>query len=227
MPAALPTPTGVVRFRLMFNLGVSVIYGCKFDQGYSAGPPSTADLVSLAGHIATLFSADIGMYLSADYSLVKVIAIDLANPDTVEGVSVVDNAGTLAGATVGLSQCVALTFLPDMRYRGSRPKAFLPLGVDASQSTGQTWSSAFRTDVEAAWGSFQTDVAGSVAGATVLGGQVGVFYTGPPYRVVTSPTTGRGRNFGTPRTPPLVKDILGVVANPKIASQRRRLGMPF
>ena len=228
MAARLPTPSGVIGVRLGHDLGVADIYGCGFQFGYSGGAPSSADLAVISSEISTAYGTHLASLLSADYALVEVTCRDLANPSTVPGVWSGSVAGTRSGNTNDAGVALCLSFLPDRAYRGSRPKSFFPWGVNADQSTSQQWSSAIRTAALTAWGAYQENLADISHGTTDLTVQQAVSYIKPPYTLVPNPTNpGRGRSVGTLRDPPLVMSIISTVANPKIASQRKRLGKPF
>lgn len=224
MAAPLPTPSGVIRFRLMHTfVGAPTPLGTKFDQAYTGGAPSVGDLTTLAGKIRAAYATDLAGLLHSDWSLTEVEAIDLANPTNPTGSDTTAVVGTRAGNPFDIGVAACLFFDVDRRYRGSKPKMFAPWGVTADGANAWSWSSAFITIVETQWGLFQVAIDGQGAGATTLGGQVGISYIGPPYHVVTSPTTGRGRNVGTPRNPPLVLGVTSEKLSPTYGSQRKRL----
>jgi hypothetical protein len=224
MAAPLPTPTGVARFRLMHLIYGATLYGCKFDVAYSAGPPSTADLSTLADAVFAAYDANLKSLLGTAVELVEVIAEDRANPSTPDGISTASPiVGTRSGTVTSAGIAAAVIFTPDRKYRGSKPKMFAPWGVDGDVTSEHQWSSGFQSAVVAAWGAFMGAVTGQIAGSSTLGEQVCISYTEPPYTVVISPTTGRGRNVGTVRTPPLVKGITAIQLSPRLGSQRRRL----
>jgi len=56
--------------------------GSSFDIGYTGGPPTSANLASLAGDVVTAWGSNLASFLSADGVLVEVQARDLANPGT-------------------------------------------------------------------------------------------------------------------------------------------------
>lgn len=228
MAARLPTPSGVIGVRLAHSLGVADLYGAGFQFGYSGGPPSSADLAAIAEDISEAYSSHLASLLSEDYSLSEVGVRDLANPSTVEGVYSDIVNGTRTGNTNDAGVALCLSYLPDRAYRGSRPKTFWPWGVNADQSTSQQWSTTIRTAALTAWAAFTSNLGSVSHGSTDLTVQQAVSYIKPPYTLVPNPTNpGRGRSVGTVRDPPLVMSIISTVANPKIASQRKRLGKPF
>jgi len=212
-----------VHTRLLHTDAGAIEYGFGFDQGYTGGPPSTSDLATAAGLVRTAYAAHLASLLEASYHLTQTICSDLAVPTTVDGVDSTSVAGTRAGNPLQMSIAAVLSFGIARKYRGARPKMFATLGTYNDLATPQQWAPAFATAVETAWAAFQAAIVGVSFGPAAFGAQVGVSYIGPPYRVVISPTTGRGRNVGTERNPPIVSNVTTVALQIKLGSQRRRL----
>lgn len=223
MPAPLPTPTGVIRFTCKHSLATTQLYGVQFDVGYTGGPPVTSTLSALASLVRASYNSSLAALLPSAWSLQEVTAQDLANPSTVEGIDTTVINGARSGTSALDSKSAVLIYFPDRRYRGSRPKGFWPWGVDSDLGSGKTWATAFKTEVDGDWSAFIGGVEGHSAGGTTLTSHVCVSYISGPYRVVTSPTTGRGRNVGTVRDPPLVMAVLSTALSTKVGTQRRRL----
>jgi hypothetical protein len=116
---------------------------------------------------------------------------------------------------------VLVNYLISRRYRGGKPRAYLPWG-DAGQLTSrQSWSGTFVTAVDSAFSTFYAAVIGLSAGSTTITDHVNVsYYDG--FTVVTDPVTHRARNVPTLRGTPIVDVILSFAANPRPGSQRRR-----
>jgi hypothetical protein len=107
------------------------------------------------------------------------------------------------------------------RYRGGKPRTYLPLGVSSDVNTSGLWTTAFVAAVEAAYGVYVVDCLGSGIGCS-LDKFVNVSYYEPPNVVITNPVTGRVRNQSTRRATPLIDVINSDTVAQKIASQRRR-----
>jgi hypothetical protein len=227
MAPPLPTPTGVVKLTMKMLLGGFGPYGDSFSMSYTGAAPTTAQLSSLATTVATEWNTNLAALARSADTLVEVIAVDLANPGTIEGTAIVSHAGTRAGTASTSGLCVSLAFSPNHRYRGSRPKAFLPFGVDTDLASLQHWSTTFLTAVQTGWAAFITGVVATNASGIALGVQVSVSYIGPPYTIHPNSGNTRAHAVGTPKTPPAVYTTLAVIAAPKVGSQRKRLGKPF
>lgn len=222
MPAAPPTPVGVIRARMQFAVDDDTNLGTKFDIGYTGGPPDSSELATIAGLVNTSYGDNLGSFLSTHGLLDGTFCKDLANPSTVEGFSVSGDAGTRSGnmATVGVA--AVIFFRPDRAYRGSRPKMFTPFGVEGDVTAANSWAGSFVTALQLAANAFFAALAGEGAGSTVLTTPKSVsYYHG--FTVVTSGTTGRARNVPTLRATPLVVGTLGLEVQQRLGSQRRRL----
>lgn len=227
MAAPLPTPTGVVKATMKVSIASGTPYGSSFMLAYTGASPTTAQLTTFAGTVAAEWNTNLAALTRTADALTEVDAIDLKNPGTIKGIALVSHAGTRGGTASTASICVALAFSPDHRYRGSRPKAFLPMGVDGDLATPQHWAASFITTVETAWAAFISGIQSTDTSGIGLGDQCSVSYIGPPYTIVPNSGNTRAHAVGTPKNPPDVYSTLAVVGAVKVGSQRKRLGKPF
>lgn len=212
--------------RCLFDIGASDNRGASFDIEYTGGPATTDDLTAVADGVEATFVTDLLGQLSTNNSLVEVLVNDTSQPELPEGRWSGSEVGTRTGAGQIAGQSSVLVYNIARRYRGSRPKGFWPFGTATDWANSESWTSDFISGLEASWANFITSL-GELAGLGItLGAQVGISYTGPPYHVVTSPTTGRGRNVGTPKDPPVVFPVSSVTCSKRFGSQRRRYGKP-
>jgi len=223
MPAPLPTPTGVAKFTFKQSTD-SGTFGWSFMMKYTGGPPSTADLTTLATEVQAAWAGHLASLFCASWVLTSTIAGDLANPGTVLGATSTSTAGTRPGSAVIDQGAACLVFRPNHKYRGARPKCFMPAGADTDLLNGSQWDTAFVTEVETKWAAFIAACTGQVAGTTTLAQQQSVSYIEPPYTNVPVGGSGRVRREGTLRNPPAVYDVLSVFLQQKLGSQRRRRG---
>jgi hypothetical protein len=221
MPGPVPTPTGVVRAVMGFAPSTDANVRSRFDMSYGGGPPSTSDLLNWAALVSSAFGTHLAALLTSSDALEYVEGIDLQVPGTPAGVYSTAVAGTRSGTQVPLSVTACINFTPDRRYRGSKPKIFLPFGTDSDVNNPDTWTSTFKTAVDSGWAAFIAELAGATVGSIVLGGQVCVsYYSG------TEPNPnprGRLQRIPTPRTVPLVQPITNHGLNLIFGAQRRRL----
>jgi hypothetical protein len=216
-----PTPSGVIRTRLLFTLEEATGIGMHFDMAYTGSAPNTAALAALGPQIESSYGTNLVAMATPSVVLTDIICYDLANPSTPEGLTAVGTPGTRSGDTLPASVCAVVNRHIARRYRGARPKLFTPFGSNSDTSGNQGWSTDFTEALTTAWAGFEAGVVGSGSGGTTISAPVGVsFFHG--FTVVTSPTTGRSRNVPTPRDPPLVEAVTSYSVTAHFGSQRRR-----
>jgi hypothetical protein len=146
---------------------------------------------------------------------------DLASDTGGDGSFAANVAGSRSGGPLPASTAAVMAYTIDRRYRGGKPRGFLPWGTDTDIADPQTWNSSFLTSALAQWQGMFGIINGASSGGTTLTAHVAVSrYMG--FTVVTSPTTGRARNVPKPRIPPVVYNVISTSASAHIGSQRRR-----
>lgn len=215
------TPTGVLAVRLHHEPGADLDVHVRFQLAYAGGPPGTDDLAIAATAVRTAFSAHLASLLYSGDALYDTSCADLKDNATPAGVDTTTVVGTRTGTQVPNNCTVLLNKAVNRKYRGAKPKNFLPYGVQADLASTNSWSTTFATAVTNGWTAFITALDGVTAGAMTLGAEVAVSYDGPP----TIPNTGPGKNktMSTPRAVPLVQTVTANQASTIIGSQRRRL----
>lgn len=223
MPA-LPDAPNVIRISLEYNTGGALRAGNRFFMQYSGGPPSAAQLNSMATDVSGLFGDDLAALMNSDYSLVGVTCTDLTSDTSAEGSWTGSVPGTRSGSATAASVNDAATqnFTIARRYRGGKPKTFWPFGVEGDYQTVATWTASFVSAVEAAWATFLAGLLAITGAGCTLTTHVNVsYYSG--FASVENPVTKRWRNIPTPRSGDAVVDtITGNSVSATIGSQRRR-----
>jgi hypothetical protein len=218
MPA-LPTVPNVLKATLQWTVSSDVSVGTGLFFEYSGTAPDNSACLSLA---ATIFAAwalpeD---HWDVDTSLVGVKVVDLSS--LTGGVG--EHAGTVVGAlTSPLSGATALlvNYQLARRYRGGRPRSYLPWGDATKLGNRQTWDGSFISSCTTVVGNAFTACIGATAGGTTITNHVNVsYYEG--FTVQTNPGTGRAKNVPTLRSSPLVNTIAGFSVATRVANQRRR-----
>jgi hypothetical protein len=218
MPA-LPVVPNVLRADLHWSISSDVNARTSLFFEYSGTAPDGSACLSLATTIATAMGGW-GEYWDVDTTLLGCTVTDLSSVTGGVATHDVSVAGTrpnpMSGATA-----VLVNYQISRRYRGGKPRSYLPWGDSGDIGNRQTWN-ATRVGL---WGTalaeFFDTVIGSTAGGTTITQHVNVsYYSG--FTVVTSPTTGRARNVPTLRSSPLVNTVSSFAVSAKIANQRRR-----
>jgi hypothetical protein len=222
MPALPPAPN-VIRINLDWTLQTSHGGGSRFYFHYTGGPPTDANLDTLATDVGTAYSANLASLAVAGIVLTNIVCTDLSTPTSAEGSAAVSIAGTLTGDNLPIDTCVNMRSVIARRYRGGRPKIFLPFGSQSSLNTGDdTWTSAFIDDVNAGWAAFKTALFALTGIGCTLDQHYNVsYYSG--FASVQNPVTKRWRNIPTPRTGDAQLDtITSTTAQALVSQQRRR-----
>lgn len=220
MPALPPVP-GVFKFLLQWGDGTDTNALSVLHFQYSGAVPTGVDWNNYCSAFNGLQAAEWPIVLDSSSSYMGCAAIDLSVGGA-EGGTAASVVGTRAGNPIGAASSCLIHYPISRRYRGGKPRTYLPMGTDADLLTRQTWTGAFLSAIETFWNTVRVAAvdAGPV-GASVVGSQVAVSYYGPPNRLITG-STGRVRTISTVRATPIVDVLSSFQPRPKVASQRRR-----
>lgn len=217
MPPLPPTPSGAIKTTFETGLG-----SFSFMNAYTGGPPSGADLNSIASDMATEFGDRLKPLLNSVYGLELTTVKDLQTVGAVLGTSGTAVVGTRAGTANPVTVCAILDFKIPTSYRGGKPKAFLPFGSEADLTSPVYFSTDFQTEVQESWTAFQEDMPGITSGSTTVAQQVSVSYYDGKH---DNPNPLSNRRFlPTVRATPVLHNVADVVMRLEIGSQRRRRG---
>jgi hypothetical protein len=151
-------------------------------------------------------SGGIHTFVSEQVELAQVEFTDLTSPSAAQGIANVGAGGTVASQFGAASNCIIARYAIARRYRGGKPRSYLPFGVPANQDTPQTWNPTFVGSLGPTWQTFLTAVAAAFPTGTTVDHQVSVSY----------------HSGGVVRPTPLTDTILGVTCSTRMGSQRRR-----
>lgn len=220
---ALPPAPNVIAMTHQYTLEADVPAINKFYLKYSGGPPSAADLNTLSASMQTPYNTNLIPLLSSAYQINETELQDIGSATGATGLHVQGTSGARGGSVTPVNCCVLLNHLISRRYRGGKPRHYLPFLVDADLANNQHWSGTAVTSVTNGWAAYLTAITGLTAGTTTITGLVNVSYyqgfTNVPYG---SPT--KYRRVPTLRSGgPVIDAITSSAAGPRVASQRKRL----
>jgi hypothetical protein len=219
---ALPVVPNVVEVRYIFSDAAGQTFGCRQFLKYSAGPPTATTLITLAQNVTTHYVSALLGYQSNEVALEEVIATDLASAAGARGSYSANNDGGNSNKIPSLGTCTVIDFEINRRYRGGKPRIYLPIGTIDQCTTSTTWQASYVSAINAAWSTFQAAVLADTYTGFALEDNVNVsYYEG--FTLVTNPITGRGKNVAKIRSAPLVDNIVGHTTRTILGSQRRRL----
>lgn len=195
--------------------------GGRFYLSYSGSAPTAGNCATLASDVATAWADNIVDLFTNNWALVEVDVLDIATDSGSSGQWSGTNTGTLSGTSLP-SQCASnIEFGIARRYRGGKPRMYLPPGGDAQLVNASSYSSSFVTALhDGMAGAFAQIEALSVGSMGTLA-HVNVSY----YQGYRTRTTGGGQTTFAPkyRTGAAVVDTIeSYIAKTTVGSQRRR-----
>jgi hypothetical protein len=221
MPALVDQPQ-VLAVRQQWNQTESTTVTTKQYFKYTGSAPSNATCVALATAIHGYAAADLLSFLSDNSGINETSVTDLTSPTSGFGVALLAAAGTRTGGNLPAGTSALLSCKIERRYRGGKPRIYLPFGTAPDVNDDQTWTSAFVTGLTTAYASYIASVISTTSGGTSITEFVNVsYYDG--FTSVENPVTHRWRNVALPRSVAIPPDpIISFAINPNFASQRRR-----
>lgn len=207
---ALPVAPNCLRIRITGKLNTQNIAHIMHAQ-YAGGTPSVADCNTLAGLIrgawATRFTSQLPT--GASYSMFEVA--DLATMTGAVGVNTSAVTGTAAAAAgVTNAACAVISWKVGLRYRGGKPRTYVPYGSAAAPANGIQVPGAYVTSLKAAAAGFLTDVNAMTSGTITIALAMVSYYS-----------HNQLRPLGLPYL------ITGSDVHNRVDTQRRRLGKEF
>ena len=218
IPPDPPSPT--LKVRLDYDLSPAEGGNRLFFQ-YSGTTPVGGVLNNIASLIATAWNTNIAPLCSAAVTLVKVDVEDITSHSGAFGAFSTSHVGTRSGNSVLNQSAMDIEYNIARRYRGGKPRIYLPAGVTSDFQDDANWLDAFVTTAGTDFAAFIAAVSAISNTGTVLGSHVNLsFYQG--FTNVTN-TSGRTRAAPKYRTGTAVADIItGYAPKKLIGSQRRR-----
>lgn len=218
----LPSVPNVIRVDHLWDDGSDTGAMSRQFFSYSGSPPNSAACVDLAAGIFNHMGTCAECW-DENTALIGVKVTDLSSPSGGVGEHAQTQNGIRAGTPLSASSAVLVNYLIGRRYRGGKPRNYLPWGQSGDLNNKTQWAGAFLTLVNSDLSGYFSGVIGTTSGGTTISQHVNVsYYDG--FTVITNPVTGRARNVAKLRSSPLVDVILSYAASPRVASQRRRNG---
>jgi hypothetical protein len=218
MPA-LPSVAKVVRVDHHYTQGDTANLQIRVFLQY-AGTLNTADattwLTAIVGGMSTFMAA-----VSNTLSLTLSELTDLSSPTAPQVQNSTGATGSETTAENPAGTAMVLKYHILRRYRGGKPRVYIPGTLQSWLSTANVWGSSSLGVIVGDWGTY-LNTATTTPGSTAIGAitHVNVSY----YQGFVNHTYPSGRVKPIPqlRGTPIVDQIVNVSGNPQVASQRRR-----
>lgn len=211
---------GCVRVSLRYAGTPGTLFGNRFYISYTGTAPSGANCTTLAGDIETAWAAHMAAITSTEWALEEVDVLDIA---TRTGLS-----GQWTGATDGSRTGVALTqnvatnveFGISRRYRGGKPRIYLPPGNQGDLADPSHWTSGYISAVQTAVPAFF----GAIEALTIGGMGTLTHVTLNYYHGFTNKTDSSGRAYAAPNYTAVAThdNVTGYFPKVLVSQQRRR-----
>lgn len=220
--ATPPLPdVSCVRVRLVYNTGGSDEAGSRFYLSYSGSAPTGANCATLATDIAADWSSHCAGLVHSSTTLVEVDVLDITTPTGASGQWTGSIAGTLTGQALAIQLAQNVEYGVAIRYRGGKPRMYLPPPDVTAVGTSRTWTSGWTTGLGTAVAAFFAAVTSHSVGSMGTLAHVLLSY----YEGYTSRTTGGGQVTFKPkyRSPnALHYNVLSYIPKSLMSSQKRR-----
>lgn len=220
MPPLPPVPgVFVVRFHLQQGTDLNSMSRLYF--AYTGPAPTPTQCVALALACRNAWATYMPAYMNPEIGLALTDVQDLASSSGASGTNVTSSAGTRTGNPNAAGVAVLLNYAIARRYRGGKPRVYLPALNASDLSNEQTWNGGQLANVVTAWNAVIAAIIGAPWSGATISGHVNVsYYEG--FSSYQNPVTLRWKNVNKPRSTPITDPILGVTGNVAPASQRRR-----
>lgn len=195
--------------------------GSRFFLRYAGSAPSPANCVSIAGDIGTAWASNMNSLVPANWSLNKVIVSDITTRMGNFGEDDTLHTGTRSGTEIPQQVATNVEFKLQQKYRGGKPRIYLPPGVNSDVVNDVHWTDDFIAAVNSGVAGFFTDVqAISVGSVGALTHTMVSFY-----HLFDNKISSSGRAYAAPRyrdPNALTIDVNGYTCKQLLSSQRRR-----
>jgi hypothetical protein len=217
----VPLPaSSCVRVRLIYNQLDGAEAGSRFYLSFTGGSASHADLNTLASDIATAWETNLAALVSDQFTLVEVDILDLTTDSGNSGLWTGTHTGGLSGSILPDQCATNIEFNIGRRYRGGKPRMYMPPPDVSKLSDPAHFTSGFVTDMNTGMSAFFAAIAALSVGSLGTLAQVNLSY----YQGFTNVTNSSGRTRAAPkyRTTAKLDTITGYSTKALLSSQRRR-----
>jgi hypothetical protein len=188
------------------------------------GPATTnAQLAGIAPAVEAAWQA--GPILSTHPSTIftAVEITDLTTPSAGYVKHPVNHPGTAGGGPLPANACVLVNYPIQRRYRGGKPRSYVPMGTDTDLVNPQTWAAASVTNFTTRMVTYNQGIQAITWSGGGINGWVSVSYFEPGEWVPDPPPDNKTKYVSALRPVPVQDTINGIVVNSLVGSQRKRI----
>ena len=217
----VPLPASpCVRVRLLYTNTDGSEAGSRFYLSYTGSTPSATTLNTLATDVATEWNTELATLVQDNYALTGVDVLDIATDTGNSGVWAGSHPGTISGVPVPANCAMNVEFGIARRYRGGKPRMFLPPPGQSAMADSGHWGSTTLGYVNTNVAAFFAYLEGLSIGSMGALDHVNLSY----YKGFTNITNSSGRERAAPnyRASALLDPVISYTAKAEVGSQRRR-----
>lgn len=208
--------------KLQGSSGGDIDIANRFYLAYTGTAPTNSTLTTFCGTVASAWNTDIAPVVNDDFTLTTVDAEDVSLTTGAVGAATTSHVGGKTGAILSQQCATLLNFSVARRYRGGKPRLYLPASTSPDLTSATSWSASYIAAVNTAWTNFISALIATPWSGGTITGQVNVsYYTG--FTSFQNPITLRWYNLNTPRATPIVDPIISHACNALVGTQRRRI----
>jgi hypothetical protein len=222
---ALPDVPNVLKVELGWSIGTDLDVVSRFHFRYTGTAPANAVCTTLAASIYGIAATTFIVAMASLNSLTSTKVTDLTSTTSGLGEHTAVTHGSQGFTPLPAEVCALMNINIARRYRGGKPRVYLPLGTYQDIVSPQLWATASLATFQSICGSFLSDVEALTDTGTAIGSLCSVsYYKG--FTVFPDPIVPgiRSRNVSTLRGAPVVDSANSISVNPRPGSQRRRMG---
>lgn len=209
-----------MRIKLDYEAPGNTLAGSRFYLSYSGAAPTAGNCITIAGDVAAAWSSHLARDVQENISLTEVDVIDIASLTGASGQWTGNNVGTDSSSALPAQTATNVEFNIARRYRGGKPRMFLPPPGADSLSTPDKFTTTFVDQVNGDMAAFMAALAALSVGAVGTLAHVNLsYYSG--FKNITN-SSGRERAVPQYRDAALLDTVSGYATKSVIGSQRRR-----
>jgi len=217
-----PLPdANVIRVAMDYTHDSTLKAGSRFYLKYSGSTASSGDLGTLASDIATYWNGELAAIVNDEWTLTEVDCLDISTRSGNFNKASVSHAGSASGTPVAAQVAMNIEYNLALRYRGGKPRMYLPPSVTGNADSDASWTDSWVTTVNGNVAAFFAAVVAVSLGSLGTLTHVNLSY----YHGFTNiaNTSGRVRAVPTYRSPNAISTpVTGYSAKKEFGSQRRR-----
>lgn len=194
--------------------------GSRFFLSYAGAAPTPGNCSTLASDISAAWNTHLAPQVNETFALTKVDVLDIATYSGNFGEWTGDLAGGDSGTQLPAQSATNIEFNIQRRYRGGKPRMFLPPPTTGAQLDAGHFTTTFIGNTNTAMAAFIAEIEALSIGAVGALAHVNLSYYQSFKNVENS--SGRMRAAPTYRATALVDTITGYATKGLIGSQKRR-----